>query len=291
MLFILRGLLLASLLILNMNFCAVYNKLEIIEEKFLNRLQQIHESGTIEPVPESVESVESTESLVILAVVPENQDATKHSPLTSDIFFAICGFLDVKSLINLASTCKEASLAVRNFSKCRVSRTNRLYAFDLPWINLLILSIIYEFELPEKSFDSTSHDQLYLLLFKFLHLSANVNDPMYRSAISFIFRSIQGLNSVMPVTQKQWRTSIIKYVYLESLLPLALTAFIRHYRSVLPGFTDNFDEWLNMLRFITGKPDRNELIRVRNTRHSRGHYLQEDMDEDFCEVIDELTTL
>ena len=42
MLVILRGLLLASLLILNMNHCAVYNKLEIIEEKFLNRLQQIH---------------------------------------------------------------------------------------------------------------------------------------------------------------------------------------------------------------------------------------------------------
>ena len=43
----------------------------------------------------------------------------------------------------------------------------------------VILSIIYEFEIPEMSFDSTSHDQLYLLLFKFLHLSANVNDPMY----------------------------------------------------------------------------------------------------------------
>ena len=286
MLFILRGLLLASLLILNMSHCAVYNKLKVIEENFFNRLQQIHGSGSIETVPESVESTESSD---ILAMVPEDQVAIKRLPLSSDILFVICGFLDVKSLINFSSTCKEVSIDVCNFSKCRVSRTNRLYAFDLPWINLLILSIVYEFDLPE--IDSTSHDQLYLLLFKFLHLSANVNDPMYRSAISFIFRSIQGLNSVSPVTQKQWRKSIIKYSYLESLLPLAITAFIRHYQAVCPGFTENFDEWLNMLEFMANKPDRSELMRIRNIRHSRGHYLQEDMDEDFREIIDELATL
>ena len=273
----------------------VTNKLEIIEEHFINRLNQIYSlsDGTVTIEENSNtpidDSPEATVSVPTSQVITGTATTLMKMPLSTDILFILSSFLDIESLISLASTCKDASLAVRNFSKVRVMKTNPHYTFNVTWINLLILAIIYEFELPfDFNFRTHDHDQLYLLLFKFLHCSTNVNNQMYRAVMSFIYKSVKSPDANVPMTQKQWRLSLIRHFYQISQLPLTISALQSHYQVISPSFTENFVDWLDLLEFFASNPSRNDLIRLRNVNHSANHYLHDDLEEDFKEIIDEV---
>lgn len=256
-------------MILNTINCAM--NLQILEEKFTHRLNQIH--------TDYFRTIVHQTSPLQMSDLPNNYDA----------YLQICSHLDVRSLINLSQTRKDVSKAVGAFSKYRVSMTNPLFVFDEPWINVLILAVICEYELPDKfelSGDALMKDQLHLLLFKFLHKSPQT--PFHRAVISFIYKCGCGLDSSVPNTQKQWRLSLIMHVYHSFPLTETISAFKRHFQFVTPSFTENFVDWLDLLELFATNPGKNVLSRLRNTNHSAHHYLHDDLEEDFSQVINEI---
>lgn len=275
----------ALLVIFSINQCAMIQ--QIIEEKFTERLYRIH----------SPHSDIATEAITMPAEIVDRAPTSITTPdpsepaLNYDNYLSICSLLDVRSMINLAQTCKDAAKAVRDSSLLRVSATNPLFAFEeSSWINLLILAVIYEFDLPDKfALDGGAlmQDQLHLLLFRFLHTSHPQN-PIHPAAISFIFKCGCGLDASVPDTQKQWRLSLIRLVYQSLSLPSTISALKRHYESVPPSFTENIVDWLDLLELFAMNPSKTDLIRLRNINHSANHYLHDELEEDFKEIIEEV---
>lgn len=277
----------ALLVIFSINQCAMIQ--QIIEKKFTERLYRIH-SPNSDIVTEAI-----TMAAEIVDRAPTSITATTPDPskptLNYDNYLSICSLLDVRSMINLAQTCKDAAKAVRDSSFLRVSATNPLFAFEeSSWINLLILAVIYEFDLPDKFVldgGALMHDQLHLLLFKFLHTS-HPQSPIHPAAISFIYKCGYGLDTSVPGTQKQWRLSLIRLVYHSHSLTSTISALKRHYESVPPSFTENFVDWLDFLELFAMNPSKTDLIRLRNINYSANHYLHDELEEDFREIIEEV---
>ena len=281
-------------IILNTYQCAfvqVNDKLGLIEEKFMDRLNRIHQKDKNVLQPHTITGpVSNNHETTCTTVSPVNPKLGLNS-FNSDIYFQFLLFLDIRSLVSLSMTCKEAYQVILLFSKCRVSLMDPVYVFEELWINLLILAVIYEFKLPNQfklKDNNALNDQVHLLLFKFLHTSQNVNNQFYHAVITFIYKSVYGVNIPVPLTPKDWRLSLLRHVYGSTPLPLTISTFKSHFQLVPPNFTDNFGDWLDLMELFADNPSRNDLIRLKNTNYSLNHYLHDNLEEDFREIIEEL---
>lgn len=135
---------------------------------------------------------------------------SKQSRFPNDIYLTVCQYLELNDILAFGLTFKDTFMASKISVINRLYLYNPHYIFDKFWMNSIILKILEE-HLPFESYD-VFHDNFHLLSFKLITNQLDhtrIPKVTYLMVLAFIYESVFGLETQVPINSKDWRLSFV----------------------------------------------------------------------------------